>query len=266
MFRKLTAFGVGVVIVLGGGAMALKQVSPSAAGRVEALIIERVVGWNEDTCTARPEACLTSKFQNLRDSEQRYGDAIQALRAQQARIAALVEEQDILSRNNESLLREGREILQSGEKNSGQPIMFARRSYPDSATLRLQLETLFAEKSRISETAEQGRELAQALTEKLQVLMIERANIKGQREMIPGKLALLRANRTLGEIGESLLMIDEAMALSETRLREAESLMGTTRDLMISQMGGSGNTSQIPAPETRRALEDFLREDKPATP
>ncbi len=92
-------------------------------------------------------------------------------------------------------------------------------------------------------------------------LMIERANVKAARQMVPGKLALVQGSKTLKDVESSISVIDRVVASSEQGLMDAKSLIGTTQDLIESEGAIAGSKEDKDA---AAGFENFLSGGKPA--
>lgn len=256
MLVKSILVVVGITAGTAAGYGVLAKAAPDAAARIEGLLRDIGLGWDEASCQANPRACLTSRYEQLEALERQVGTSTGAIRAELDRVSRLVSDQEELVARNALFLEQGRDLYRKrdaeGAAAADAPIRFAGRTYPNRATFRAQLELLFQEKAALEASLASARELRETLQARLDALMVQEGQITLAKRMIPAQLQLVAANRALGEFGANVGMIDGVIRGSEAGLAESRALIATTRDLMQ------------PAPArdrpsaTREAFDSFL--------
>lgn len=257
MGHRLFTFVVGCVVAVSVGAVAVQVVAPSAAGSIEAFIREHAIGWDHESCRAAPADCLRSKYQSLADRERKVDDTIRLLQSEGARLGGVIVERAFLIDKNRALLEQGRTVLADAEAKDKTAVLFAGRTYPDTATFRRQLLVLFAEQDNLGKAVADARALESQLNGQTQELVIQRSNVRAARELIPAKLALVQGSQVFGEFDESIAMIDDAISTTDSGLLDAGGLIGSTQELIASE-AGSRNSAEGGS-DVNQSFEDFLK-------
>lgn len=226
---RLTTLGAALAL----GYPALQQAAPGLAARADALLT-RYTGWDEAACQADPTGCLDAKAGQLASLDQRIATSLDALRAEQARVETLMAEQQLLQARNQAFLEQGRALYRAHADETGTPLVFAGRHYPELDTFRLQLELLFREQQQREASITAAGDLQRQLAERLDTLALKRAEIVQQRALIPTRRELLRVDRTFAEIGATIGDIDRVLREARQAATDPvdEALIGTTTELM----------------------------------
>lgn len=253
MFFKSVIYLATTALIAGGGYVALKAASPSAAAKISGIIYGNVLGWDEAACEANPLECLTSRYEVLQGLEKKVGGLVQTIRAQKDRITALVDEQQMLVAKNASFLNEGKLVYNAGTAQPDAPITFAGKTYPNSNTFKQQLALLFQEKSGLETSLSSATSLEKKLQERLDSLMVQAGDITLAKRMVPAQIELVRANMTLSDFGNSIASIDGVIKGSEAGLKDTDQLIRTTKDLM----DPDANTAAVPQ-VSNKAFDEFL--------
>jgi len=235
MIKKTLGFLFGVAAIIIASTVLANTFYPQRLEAIGAYLTAKTFGWDEQTCGFYPVQCLQGKYRMLSDTERRLSEAIEMLKTEEARAKNLVSEQNLLKQKNMSYLKSGREVYLANASNPDHSVEFAGRTYPNLNKLKLQLKLLFSEKVQLAESAKKAAQLEKRLRKKWEALMIRQAGVRAERQMIPGKVALVRGNSTLVNISENISMIDDLVDKSEDGLKGAETLIGTTKDLMKSE-------------------------------
>jgi len=252
---------VGALTTATFGYAALTFAAPSAADKIESFV--RDIGgfsWTADSCEANPEACLTSRFEDLSRLEKDVTTSTGAIRVQVDEIDRLVQEQEELVAKNTIFLEQGRALYKTRETTLApvgtEPggIEFAGRTYPDLPSFKAQLHLLFQEKSVLETSLASARDLRAKLRSRLDALMVQAGQITLAKRVIPAQLQLVRANQTLDAFSENLTMIDGVIKGSVDGLSQSDQLIRTTRDLMTDARPNA------PTKEGGQAFESFLKQ------
>lgn len=262
MVHRTLTFLAGSVVALAVGAVAVQVAAPAAAAPVEAFIREHLIGWDYSACRSLPAECLTSKYQTLADRERKLSSTIRLLQSEGARIGRVVEDRELVLQKNYTFLDQGREALLAAEASGETPIVFANRRYPDAGTFRQQMSVLYAEQPTLVQSVSDARDLEGRLNGQTQKLVIQHANVRAARELVPGKLALVQGNQVFAEFEENIDLIDDALSASDTGLLDAVGLLGSTQELIASETGSGNIGAGIGG--TNQSFEDFLRDGRPA--
>ncbi len=261
MIFKTLIVATGIAVTVGAGYGALKVAAPQAAAKMESLVRDYALGWDDDACAGNPMGCLNARYDKLQLLEREVGVSTRAIRSEHARVAGLVGEQEELVAKNGMFLSEGKSLLRKLEADTGAgltgadgPVQFAGRTYPNRATFKAQLQLLFEEKAALETSLSSAHELRNQLQARLDTLMVQAGQITLAKRIVPAQLQLIRANRTLGEFSTNLDMIDGVIRGSEAGLDQSRQLISTTKDLMtpLSETGAPG--------ASREAFEAFLKE------
>ncbi len=232
MIIKTLFIAAGSIATVAAGYTILSATAPDTAARIESVVRDRGLGWDDAACQANPTGCLNSRFDKLQSLERDYEVATNAIRGEIDRVARLVAEQEELVGKNAMFLEQGRALHKERQARPDEAITFAGRSYPNLATLKAQLQLLFEEKAALEASLSSARELSGQMRARFDKLMIEAGQIALAKRVIPAQLQLIRANRALGEFNVNVGMIDGVIRGSEAGLKQSRQLIGTTRDLM----------------------------------
>ena len=238
---------------------ALQQAAPGLMARTNAYLSAHT-GWDESACEADPTGCLDAKATQLRALGEQVSVSLDALRAEQGRVEAMVAEQSLLQAKNQAFLEQGRGLYQTHLANPDAPLMFAGRRYPDLETFKLQLELLFKEQRQRQASVAAAEDLQQQLNQRLDALSLKHSEIAQQQAMIPTQRELLKVDRTFGEIADTINAIDKVLQDGRETVTEADDgeLIATTADLMRRLAASQPVTGAVEPVDT--AFQAFLAE------
>ncbi|NEJ10997.1 hypothetical protein GR238_37455, partial [Rhizobium leguminosarum] len=148
------------------------------------------------------------------------------------RIAALVDDQQLLVGKNNSFLNEGKAIYKDGTAQPDASITFAGKIYPNSNTFKQQLALLFQEKTGLESSLSNAVALQKKLQDRLESLMVQSGDITLAKRMVPAQIELVRANIALTDLGDNIDVINDVIKGSEVGLEETDQLIRTTKDLV----------------------------------
>jgi hypothetical protein len=239
MITKSLIVATGVVLTASVGYAALKVNAPDVAGKIESLVRDYALGWDDTSCTGNPDGCLNARYARLQELEREVGASTHAIREEHVRVSSLVGEQEELVAKNALFLSEGKGVLKKLDVDTAQgliaadgPVEFAGRTYPNRSTFKAQLQLLFEEKGALEKSLVSARDLRNQLQARLDTLMVQAGQITLAKRIVPAQLQLIRANKTLGEFSTNLDMIDGVIRGSEAGLNQSQQLISTTKDLM----------------------------------
>lgn len=253
MIAKTLFIAAGSVATAAIGYAILSHAAPETAARMESVMRDRGLGWDDAACQANPAGCLNNRFDKLQTLERDVETSTNAIRGEIERVTRLVAEQEELVGKNGMFLEQGRALFKERQAQPDQAVTFAGRTYPNLATLKAQLQLLFEEKAALDASLASARELAGQLRARLDTLMVQAGQIALAKRVIPAQLQLIRANKALGEFNVNVGMIDGVIRGSEAGLNQSRQLIRTTKDLMapITPQGRQGASQE--------AFDAFLR-------
>ncbi|NYZ17894.1 hypothetical protein HL658_35585 [Azospirillum sp. RWY-5-1] len=216
--------GMAVVFPAGGAG--------GVVGTVGAWLRDATGGWTEDACRASPEPCLKARAASLEKAQTAIETAVDAVRGQTERVAAIISERQVVVGQNDLLLKEGRNLVQQAT-DPAKPIPFVGRTYPKDA-LVTQLTLLFRERESLTAVLGQARSQHENLRKRLDELLISRGEVKSALALIPAQIEIVRANGVLADVSGAISSIDGTLLSSERQVQSLTSLMGSTEDLMRS--------------------------------
>ncbi|WP_372399793.1 hypothetical protein ABMY26_33565 [Azospirillum sp. HJ39] len=224
---------VAAAAVLGMAAVFPAGGAGGVVGTVGSWVRDATGGWTEDACRASPEPCLKARAASLEKAKGAIGTAVEAVRGQTERVAAIISERQVVVAQNDLLLKEGRNLVQQAT-DPAKPIPFVGRTYPNKEALLTQLNLLFRERESLTAVLGQARSQHENLRKRLDELLISRGEVTSALAIIPAKLVLVSANGVLADVSGAISSIDDTLLSSERQVNDLKTLMGTTEDLMRS--------------------------------
>lgn len=257
MIIRFIALSTVTLAAAATGYAGLTVAAPDAAGKIEAFVRDRGLGWDAQACEANPSACLSSRYTRLQALERDVGGSVEAIRAELQRVSGLVDEQELLVSKNGAFLDRGRSIFRERSAEADQAVTFAGRTYPNLQTFKAQLQLLFEEKAALDTSLASARDLRKKLQERLDTLMVQAGQINLAKRVVPAQLQLVRANRTLADFQGNVAMIDGVIHGSEAGLGQSQQLIRTTRELLGPEAPVNGGAK--PSKAAQEAFEGFLK-------
>jgi len=217
-------------------------------------MLHSLTGYSAESCASDPVACLNSRKTALEHSQADIRKAISDLETESVKTSAIARENEVLLAKNNAFLEQGKTILNVGLTSGAQTFEFASRRYPDAATFRAQLETLFAEKSMIEKQVNDAHALQAKLDARLQQLRVQQGKVQAAIAILPSQISLLQANASLTGFEQNLDLIETALKTSDDGVKSAHDLIGNTQQLSQRGQDMAGLT-----PRQRQVSEAFDR-------
>ena len=241
MITRSMTFLVSMVVATTIGYVLLKAVAPGAAAKIDAYTRDHVTGWDEDACQADAVGCLTSRYAELRRIAGKLEVSIRSLQTELGRIGAARSDHEMLLAKNTAYIAEGDALLDNSKLGSDAPIAFAGQRYPGAKHISAQLKLLRSENQSLSKSIDDARVLEIKLREKLDALLVTRGEVALAKQTLPAKIELVKANVTLNDLTESVDIANRVIAATEGGMKDAEHILGTTKDLLLRESLGRDN-------------------------
>lgn len=218
------------------------------------LMRDRLDGFFAQSCETRPVACLERKAADLKALSRE----IEATRgAIKTGITVAAEQANTLrvqSQRIDAYLAQGRQALATAAP--GGKIVFVNYVYPDRESLEQQLALTFEEGRKVHEQVAAAERLLASLLEAQRKVVTRRTEIEAQIDLMPGKIALARAQAAYAAIETDLAEIDRVLAEGNATQTVVNPLLRTAEELAA---------SETVLPSADAAFQAWLNAARPAT-